>query len=268
MNNDDGYEEVWAKVRRPEGQRLADSHKTPGWQRGFTARTGENGPQHVEIKFENPPEDTYDQQYGGFAPDAPSQPAREKTPEDREYEEAVQRLIALAIVCAIAVGKPLLLRILDEKVIPFYERRKAAWESRKSRRSKIQAQPMLALESAPSLGDAVAMQQVSMTSEEARRHFTEALIAQHFVNEKMRLLASARIENTDLSPRALEDIRKLSQGEMEQSLMLLLHNDPNLLTNLASGLPMALNMESLSAIPKPSGEPGSSVSVQKSEPDR
>ena len=39
-----------------------------------------------------------------------------------------------------------------------------------------------------------------MTSADARQHLAEALIAEHFANEKMRLLANARIEDGGLPP--------------------------------------------------------------------
>lgn len=254
---DNGYEEVQATIRIPKGKRLADSHDTEGWTRGFTAKTSESGPQHVEIKINDPAVEAPHYGYDGYDPDESYEPARAKTDEDQEYEEFVQHLIALAIVCAIELGKPFLRRLLEEKIIPFYQKQKATWETLTARRTKIQPQPLqplLELGATRSLGDAVAVQEASMTSDEARRHFAEALMAQHFANERMRLLASARIEDIDLTPKALNDIKKLTQGEVEQTLMLLMANHPNMLTDIASGHQVALSLESLSAIPKTAAE--------------
>lgn len=252
---DDGYEEVQATIRIPKGKLLADSHDTEGWKRGFTAKTSESGPQHVEIKIIDPAVEAPHDGYDGYDPDESYERARAKTDEDQEYEEFIQRLIALAIFGAIELGKPFLRRLLEEKIIPFYQKQKASWETLKARGTKIQPQPLLELGATRSLGAAVAVQEASMTSDEARRNFAEALMAQHFANEKMRLLASARIEDTDLSPKALNDIKKLTQGEVEQTLMLLMANHPNLLTDIASGRHQgALSLESLSAIPKKAAE--------------
>ncbi|KAA0974106.1 hypothetical protein FQ154_16870 [Paeniglutamicibacter gangotriensis] len=251
---DDGYEEVQATIRIPKGKRLADSHDTEGWMRGFTAKTSESGPQHVEIKINDPAVEAPHDEYGGYGSDESYEPARAKTDEDQEYEEFVRRLVVFAILGAIVVGKPFLRRLLEEKIIPFYQKQKTTWETFKARRTKIQPQPLFELGATRSLGAAVAVQEASMTSDEARQHFAEALMAQHFANEKMRLLASARIEDTDLSPKALNDIKKLTQGEVEQTLMLLMANHPNLLTDIASGRQGALSLESLSAIPKKATE--------------
>lgn len=53
MTDDDEYEEFDAVVRKRKGEDLADSHKTEGWSRGFTKKTSERGPDHVEIRIKD-----------------------------------------------------------------------------------------------------------------------------------------------------------------------------------------------------------------------
>jgi hypothetical protein len=49
--DDEDYIEVDAVVRMPKGERLADSRKTEGWSRGFTPKSTDKGPEHVEIRL-------------------------------------------------------------------------------------------------------------------------------------------------------------------------------------------------------------------------
>jgi hypothetical protein len=53
MADDKEYDEVEAVVRIPKGGRLADSQKTEGWSRGFTPKSTDKGPEHVEIRLKN-----------------------------------------------------------------------------------------------------------------------------------------------------------------------------------------------------------------------
>ncbi|MEU6485984.1 hypothetical protein [Streptomyces sp. NPDC046887] len=51
MAEDQEYDEVPAVVRIPKGERLADSRKSEGWKCGFTPKTSDKGPEHVEIRL-------------------------------------------------------------------------------------------------------------------------------------------------------------------------------------------------------------------------
>ena len=51
MAEDQEYDEVDAVVRIPKGEHLADSRKSKGWSRGFTPKTSDKGPEHVEIRL-------------------------------------------------------------------------------------------------------------------------------------------------------------------------------------------------------------------------
>jgi hypothetical protein len=50
---DEEYVEVDAVVRMPKGERLADSRTTEGWSRGFTPKSSDKGPEHVEIRLKD-----------------------------------------------------------------------------------------------------------------------------------------------------------------------------------------------------------------------
>ncbi|WP_327411166.1 hypothetical protein OG458_07220 [Streptomyces sp. NBC_01281] len=51
MAEDQEYDEVDAVVRIPKSEHLADSRKSEGWKRGFTPKTSDKGPEHVEIRL-------------------------------------------------------------------------------------------------------------------------------------------------------------------------------------------------------------------------
>src|SRR3954469_15424138 len=57
MADDEDYIERDAVVRVPKGERLADSRKTEGWSRGFTPKSPDKGPEHVEIRLKDEGED-------------------------------------------------------------------------------------------------------------------------------------------------------------------------------------------------------------------
>ena len=53
MADDEDCDEVEAVVRIPKGARLANSRKTEGWSRGFTPKSTDKGPEHVEIRLKD-----------------------------------------------------------------------------------------------------------------------------------------------------------------------------------------------------------------------
>lgn len=223
MSDDDGYEEVWAKVRRPKGQNLADSRHSAGWKRGFTAKNSESGPKHVEIRFENPPEDDFSLQNPAGTSDYP---ARDQAAKDEELTEAIGQLVGFAIVVAIE-ATPFIRRLIEGKLIPFLAKSKNALTPRRYRRAS----------GGDPAGTALAISEVVMTSEEARLHYAQAIMAQHFANEKMRLLQSARIQDQKLDPRTLEKINQLTEAQAVDALERLIIERPDLLINLGESRP-------------------------------
>lgn len=237
MSNDN-YEEVEAIIRLPRGKRLADSKKNDGWSVGFTPKTSDQGPEYVGIKFKNDSRDPLEPTFGEA-----SSGTRENPTEQEEADDVIRYLVIMAMLLALKEGKPFLRKIFEEKIIPFYLRTKNARTKRKTRRAK---RKQLVESDAKLAGAALAIQEPSITSDEAKLHFAQALMAQHFANEKMRLLATTRIEDPDLAPKVLERFNKLTRAEAEKALTQLLIDNPNLLSDLAT----ARSAEQLPVLPK------------------
>lgn len=134
---DDEYDEVDAVVRIPKGERLADSKRSDGWSRGFTPKTSDKGPEHVEIRLKNEseldePEVVYVTEYV----------------EDRQVQltpgqQVVADLMQQVIEGLIEVAKPVFARWWDTQVAPamaakrenFVQRRRARKDEKQARRA-------------------------------------------------------------------------------------------------------------------------------------
>lgn len=118
----DGYVEVDAVVRMRKGERLADSKKTEGWSRGFTPRTTDKGPEHVEIRIKNSeensdesatspePEIIYIHEYVDQPP--------QRTEAEEARDELIRLLVQLALTKAAEWAQPRLQRFWSERVGP------------------------------------------------------------------------------------------------------------------------------------------------------
>lgn len=249
MSEDEDYVEVHAVIRMPKGERLADSKKTEGWSRGFTPKSTDKGPEHVEIRLKDDDEVVESK----LAPDDPyiafgyahSESPHQKTREQEEAEELFRLLVILALIKGAQWAQPHLQRLWNELVIPFFNAKRNRWQERKARR---RVQPEADKQSAPKrpttvgqevsveesdgVSDALEAYEANMTSAEARQHFAEALIAQRFAAEKMRLLANARIKDGGLPPELARAIRALTPQQVEKALNSMLASKPTLLDDL------------------------------------
>ncbi|MFZ3452528.1 hypothetical protein [Arthrobacter sp. 7Tela_A1] len=244
MPEESEYIDVDAVVRMRKGERLADSKKTEGWSRGYTPKSTDKGPEHVEIRLKADGADA-ERDTGPAEPQIVFineyvEPSR-NTREQDELEELLGLLILLGIVKATAWVQPRLLRLWNERVIPFFTVKRGRWQERRALRKAgkqptssestavVQAMPV---DGTSSVSNTLKAYQMDMTSVEARRHFTEALIAQRFANEKMRLLANARIEDGGLSPELATAVSALAPTQVENALDALLASTPTLLHDL------------------------------------
>lgn len=260
MAKEEDYVEVDAVIRMPKGERLADSKKTEGWSRGFTPKSTNKGPEHVEIRLKNQDEGSAN----GTGPAEPQyifidegrEPPREKTREQQEFEEMVGVLLWLGLVKAAEWTQPRLQRIWNERVIPFFNaksdqfsaKRDQLQERKAQRRADKQASeaPTTGVQTVPDekkkrVSDALRAYEANMTSAEARQHFAEALVAQHFANEKMRLLTSARIEDGGVPLELATAVRALTPKQVENALDSILASKPTLLDDLGKFLQVSRN---------------------------
>src|SRR4051812_20262401 len=116
MADDREYEEVDAVVRMPKGERLADSRKTEGWSRGFTPKSSDKGPEHVEIRLKDEtgaqsvqePEVIYVHEYV----EAPRQPERSVA------EQAIADFLSRVIDELIEAAKPHVAHWWNSQAVP------------------------------------------------------------------------------------------------------------------------------------------------------
>lgn len=245
MAKDEDYVEVEAFVRMPKGERLADSKKTEGWSRGFTPNSKDKGPEHVEIRLKEKGEGAATNTTPTDPPfiffDEYNEPPRQKTREQEELEEVLALMVWAALVKATAWAQPRLQRLWNQRVIPFVSAKRDQWQERTARRKageqvafeeRMSGDQAVPVEEATGVSDALDAYEANMTSAEARQHFAEALIAQRFANEKMRLLANTRIEDGGLRPELASAVQALTPKQVANALDSILAAKPTLLDDL------------------------------------
>lgn len=238
------YDEVEAVVRIPKGERLADSRKTEGWYRGFTPKSSEKGPEHVEIRLtsrEEAPTSTPEEPEIVYAYEY-YEPPREKTREEEETEELLRLLVVVSLAKAAEWAQPHIRRFLTVHVVPFVAAKRERWEERRARQraSRMSAgeanasaiDVVVSSEEPPPVSTALVAYQASMTSDDARRHLVEMLIAQHFVNEKRRLLASTPIADDTVTPEVTRALQALTPAQVAKALESILASQPTVLDDL------------------------------------
>jgi hypothetical protein len=212
-------------------------------------KSADKGPEHVEIRLKDDDECAESEMAPGgphiaFAHDHFESP-RQKTREQEEAEELFQLLVILALIKGAQWAQPHLQRLWNELVIPFFNAKRNRWQERKTRR-KVQREAdkqsaaeepttvrqTVPVEESDRVSDAPEAYEANITSAEARQHFAEALIAQRFATEKMRLLANARIRDGGLSPELVRAIRALTPQQVEKALDSMLASKPTLLDDL------------------------------------
>ena len=273
MADDEEYVEHEAVVRMRKGERLADSKKTEGWSRGFTPKSSEKGPEHVEIRLKDgdenlqpDPEPHFNNVYTEAG--AP----RAKTREREELEQLLQALVLVAIIKAAEVSVPRIKEWWLGQALPFFkekrEEMRRQWARRKALREAIRAEARTVSEAIPRVGmnqasDALEIYEANMSSVEARQHLAELLIAQHFVQQKKRLLAHARIEDAAIPPELAGSVRSLTSEQVANALDSLLASRPEFLNDLANLLdagcrasPLQLGSETMKVALRLTDEPG------------
>ncbi len=205
------YDEYDAMVRVPKGEKLARSRDTPGAHRGFS-HSGDRKMEHAEIFLKDESEQGADHDPPSIIIINEAAPAP-RTREQEELDELLGNLVRLALIKAAEMASPYIKRWWNGQALPFID---ARWRRLRERRSGGKQggvnEPSMVIEAAPDEGStevitALEKYEASMTSEEARRHFVEALIARRFADEKLQLLATARIEDTAVPPELASAVR-------------------------------------------------------------
>lgn len=133
-------------------------------------------------------------------------------------------------------------------MIPFLSEKRHQWQELRTRRKAAVPvtveEPAAVVQGIPvdgtnKVSTALEAYSANMTSAEARQHFAEALIAQHFANEKMRLLANARIADGGLPRELASAVQALTPKQAKTALESILASKPTLLDDLGKALELA-----------------------------
>ena len=248
MADDEEYDEVEAVVRIPKGERLADSRKTEGWSRGFTPKSTDKGPEHVEIRLKDEgdsqsvhePEVIYVTEYV----EAPRPPGRSMA------EQAAADFLSRVIDELIEAAKPHVAHWWNTYVIPamrakrddFLLKRQAR-KAKKVRRAKATTTAFIAEQAAE---DEASSQQVAtapddpkitMTSEQFRQLFMTWLAREDAQQALWHAIANAHIKDGDGAALAWrQGLNELSPQQRTERVKEILSANPSILEDLGRHL--------------------------------
>jgi hypothetical protein len=248
MADDEEYDEVEAVVRIPKGERLADSRKTEGWSRGFTPKSTDKGPEHVEIRLKDEgdsqsvqePEVIYVTEYV----EAP------RPPELSMAEQAAVDFLRRVIDELIEAAKPHVAHWWNTHVIPalrakrddFLLKRQAR-KAKKVRRAKATTTTFIAEQAAE---DEASSQQVAtapndpkitMTSGQFQQLFMTWLAREDAQQALWQAIANARIKDGDGAALAWrQGLNELSPQQRTERVKEILSANPSILGDLGRHL--------------------------------
>ena len=221
MADDEDYVEHDAVVRVPKGERLADSRKTEGWSRGFTPKSTDKGPAHVEIRLKDEGEDDR------------SEPEPQVVyihdyvePEPTWVEVIAHELASQVIDVLVEAAKPHVVHWRDTKVIPAVKAKCDDFvlkrQARKARKANREANPItlvpepVGVDETPAQEVATTLRhhEITMTSEQYQQVVLALLATDEFRDKLLQVLANAHVEDSD--PAALAQLQKLRELPIQQ----------------------------------------------------
>lgn len=248
MADDEGYDEVEAVVRIPKGERLADSRKTEGWSRGFTPKSTDKGPEHVEIRLKDEgdsqsvlkPEVTYMAEYV----ETPRIP--ERSIAGQVTADFLNRVIEELIEAA----TPHVAHWWNTQVIPAMMAKRDDFllkrQARKGREALRAKATPTQLTAEPAVEDEVSPQQVAtapddpkitMTSEQFQQLFMTWLAREDSQQALWHAIANAHIQDGDaMALEWREGLNQLSPQQRTERVMEILSSNPSILEGLGRHL--------------------------------
>jgi hypothetical protein len=247
MADDQEYDEVEAVVRIPKGERLADSRKTAGWSRGFTPKSTDRGPEHVEIRLKDEddsesvqePEVIYVTEYV----DAPQQR------EPSVAEQAVADFLRGIADELIEAAKPHVVHWWNTQVIPALRGsddlllQRQARKARKALRGKTAAAPLVAEQavqdgaSSQQVGTSPHDPKIAMTSEQFQQLFMTWLAQEDAQQALWDAIANAHIRDGDATTLAWrQGLNELSAQQRTERVREILSANPSILEDLGRHL--------------------------------
>jgi hypothetical protein len=248
MADDEEYDEVVAVVRIPKGERLADSRKTEGWSRGFTPKSTDKGPEHVEIRLKDEgdsqsvqePEVIYVTEYV----EAP------RPPELSMAEQAAVDFLRRVIDELIEAAKPHVAHWWNTHVIPamrakrddFLLKRQAR-KAKKVRRARATTTTFIAEQAAENKASSQQVAtapndpKITMTSEQFQQLFMTWLAREDAQQALWHAIANAHIKDGDGAALAWrQGLNELSPQQRTERVKEILSANPSILRDLGRHL--------------------------------
>lgn len=248
MAEDQDYDEVNAVVRIPKGEHLADSRKSEGWKRGFTPKTSDKGPEHVEIRlkaedesgFTHEPEIVYVTEY-----------VEDQRPQLTPGQQAVAEIAGQIIGDLVEFAKPHVAHWWHTRAAPVLVakgealllKQQARRAQKKALRAWATTTPPVAVPrveaDAPSqdLATAPSDPNVTVTSEQFQQMFMTWLAREDAQQALWILIVNAEVEDGGAATLAWQqELKELSPEQRTEGVMEFLANNPSILEDFARQL--------------------------------
>ncbi|MFE5854464.1 hypothetical protein ACFQ61_14775 [Streptomyces sp. NPDC056500] len=248
MAEDQEYDEVDAVVRIPKGEHLADSRKSKGWSRGFTPKTSDKGPEHVEIRlkaekeesFTDKPEIVYVTEY-----------VEDQRPQLTPGQQAVADITGQIIEGLVEIAKPHVAHWWHTRAAPVLVAKGEALvlkqQARRAQKKVLQAgattTPPAAVPrveaDAPSqdLATAPSDPKVTVTSQQFQQMFMTWLAREDAQQALWSLIVTAEVKDGGSATLAWQqDLRELSPEQRTERVMEFLATNPSILEDFARQL--------------------------------
>lgn len=244
MGSGKEYDEYVADVRVPKGEQLADSRESEGWKRGYTPKTSDKGPQHVELRIrdraELPP---------AHQPEVIYVPERVECPQRQELtpaQQEVANVLSEVLLALIDAAKPGVAQWWETTAVPAMlakrDDRRQKRQARKAERKAPQAKAATGiLTTEPAAKDGSSSQDlaaadgpaITLTSEQLEQLFMTWLAREDSQRALWNAILHAKIQDED--DAALEwrhRLKELTPEERAKRVHELLAANPSMLAGL------------------------------------
>lgn len=249
---DDEYDEVDAVVRIPKGERLADSRKTEGWSRGFTPKSSDKGPEHVEIRLKDAADADLDQEPEViYVPEYVESPQRELTPSQQATADFLSRITEDLYEAL----KPVVAHWFRARVVPAVKiKRKELKQKRQDRKAEkaLRSNASESVEEQEATSQEVAavssQPTITVTSGQFQDLFMTWLAREDAQQMLWQAIANAQIEDGDAATLAWQQsLAELSPRERSERVGESLSSNPAILEGLGRLLTASLPLEAAEA---------------------
>ena len=233
---DEEYDEVDAVVRIPKGERLADSRKTEGWSRGFTPKSTDKGPEHVEIRLKDVADAQLDPEPEVvYVIECVEAPQRELTASQQATADFVSRVLEDLYEAL----KPVVAHWFRTRAVPAMRAKRAELRQKRQDRKAMKALRPNASEEAENdestsqVATVPGEPVITVTSEQFQDLFMTWLGREDAQQALWEAIANAHIEDGDVATIAWQrNLAELSPQERTERVGEILSSNPTLLQGL------------------------------------